>query len=779
MILSTNRRLFGWVAAAMMSGAAAAQISEPPPRPQDTAAQFVSAARDLGIRVAGRQTATDVLEIRTLLEAASRIRPEASEPYVWLYELATLRNDADAAAAALDKLIETDPANENAYRLWVEQVPAGTNTIEARSRRLTERLAQSPPPFFAALIHAALARISQERMEEADARKHFEEAAARCPDCPEVSLLALELVSPTEDATVRLGAMLGALRLNPMSPELAWDTGAILDEAGFAEDALRFYEYARAVSRAAGQPLPIDSFRLLQLSYNALGRGNVRDAIDYGFQSGRSLKDSLEPLFYLFWLTDRYVGKEQANEVAAQARKYFERMEDPDKWPANLVAQAAWYYVMIELDPPKALSLITAAMKRDSGDPFVRRVYGWALSISGQLDEAAMVLEPIRRDDPYAAVRMAMNRRAVGDDAGAMQYIHDLRRIPPVGQARALLDKEGLPPAASQPVAMRNPRMAELLSEFDSGILDFYRDSPKYLEATVRPVRPAVEPGEPWMFEFALANRGTFAITLGPGAMINPVFLVSVELEGDKKLEYPQLLTIPLDRVCVLQPKQRVSVQRQIEFGPLRAAIDRTPQRLWRATIRAILDPVQAPGGRWEASPVGQTIAPAYLNRPPAGTTDQAWHARFSQLTGESPPARFLALEQIGLLLGEAQRGRMGRLSYDVRPIPEERVSAALRATIESTDWEIRARTLMALSHAGLDQAMLEAVRTRLSDEHWAVRLLAVRLLARMGAAFASQAQEVAASDADPLVQRMATIVLTRLGVEALAANDSKAAQED
>jgi len=759
-----NRALAAAGALLLVAAAVApAQNADRPPRVLDTAGEFVSAARDLGLRVAGRQTPGDVLEIRALLEAATRIRPEASEPWMWTYELAMLRGDAEAATAAIDKLLETDPANESVWRLWVGQIPAAANTIEGRARRLTERLAKSPPPPLAGLIHVALARVALERLDPDGARQHFEEAAARCPDCPEVALLAMELMSPTGAPLERLRTTLNALRLHPLQPELAWDAGAILDEAGFADEALRFYEYAQSIAGESGQPLPMTNFRMLQLSYNALGRGDVRAAIDFGLRSARQLANSLEPLFYLFWLTDRYVGREQANAIAAQARRYFERMDNPAAWPANLVAQAAWYYATIEIDPPRALSLIQSVLEREGSDPFVRRVHGWALSINGQLEEAAAVLEPLRREDPYAAVRLAMNRRAVGDDAGAQQILAGLERIPPVGPARDLLDKQGLPAAASQPAAERQPRIAQALEEFGTERLEFHREPGKYVEATIRPLRSAVEPGEPWMFEFALTNRGPFVVSLGPGGMINPVFLVSVTLDGDKKLTFAHLVTVSVDRKCVLQPAERVSAVQQIDFGALRTTLDQTPQRLWRATVTATLDPVQAPDGTWDRSPLGQALGPVYLNRAPAGVTDQAWHARFSQLTGDSPHARLLALEQIGLLLGEAQRARLGRLSYEARAIPEQRVAAVLRASLESADWEIRARTLMALSHAGLDQALVDAVRGRLHDDHWAVRLLALRLLGRLGAGFAPDAKRIADEDTDPLVQSFAALLADRL----------------
>ena len=113
-------------------------------------------------------------------------------------------------------------------------------------------------------------------------------------------------------------------------------------------------------------------------------------------------------------------------------------------------------------------------------------------------------------------------------------------------------------------------------------------------------------------------------------------------------------------------------------------------------------------------------------------------------------------------LLGEQQRARMKRLTYKPQAIPADRVRQALLSALGSESWEARVRTLDALQVAGLDRTLFEAARRCLEHPHWAVRMMAVRLLARQGKAFADSARHIAAEDDDELVRALAQSYVER-----------------
>ena len=407
---------------------------------------------------------------------------------------------------------------------------------------------------------------------------------------------------------------------------------------------------------------------------------------------------------------------------------------------------------------------MNSAAARAPGDIFATRVLGWAQALNGRDQEAQQTLEPIAKTDPYAAYRLAKLLLETGDADAPGRLVRALAYVPPVGRARELLDELGVPMPDSQPATHRFPEVLTLLAGFDRTVLEFHKQPTRFLSAEIEFEHRSPAPGEPWWAVFALTNRASFPITLGPDWMVNPVFLLSFQIEGDRKREYPNLLTVSLDHARVIRPGQTLRVRRTIDVGPLRKLSRRTPQHLQSVSVSAILDPRQTAGG-WQPSATGLSLRPISFVRLPANTDREAWHARFSALRGDSPRARFQTLEVMAELLGEQQRAAAKPLTYKPQPIPAERVAQALRAALQSESWETRVRTLDALQIAGLDRTLVEAARQCLEHPHWAVRMMAVRLLARQGKAFAETAQRIATEDQDELVRDMARSYVERWSV--------------
>jgi hypothetical protein len=238
--------------------------------------------------------------------------------------------------------------------------------------------------------------------------------------------------------------------------------------------------------------------------------------------------------------------------------------------------------------------------------------------------------------------------------------------------------------------------------------------------------------------------------------MVNPVFLLSFTMEGDRERSYPALVTVSVDAVRVLYPGQTVSVRRTIDLGPVRQVARQTPQQLQRVTLQAILDAQRGPDGQWRPAPGGQVLRPEYFNRLPVSTGRESLAALFNALAGEADGARIQALEIVAELLGEQQRAAHTKLPYTPSPVPADRLRAALLDALGAEAWELRARALDGLQVAGLDRGLADAAERCLVHPHWLVRTMAVRLLARQGAAFADQAARIAREDPDPTVRVIA-----------------------
>jgi len=745
---------FLWMASAALATGGSAPLT--------TAQLLVDVARDHALRQAGKQTEADVQHVQTLLRAAVRLDPQREDAYVWLYELALLNDDQAGAARMLAALLDARPTHQGAFARWLEAGMRAQQTAEKRSAWLNA-VAEGRPPVLQSIVSSELAKLAMERADVAEARRLLRQALTLDPANAEAALLTLAALGDDATATQRLEAALRALRLRPGTFDLAWQVAVVLDDYGFTEQAARFFTHARSVSSRTASDEALPGGFLLDLARNEYARGEVDSAVEHTRKAITSdPAQAAEAGIFLHYLLSRKNLTVDAARVQRQLGERFAAIREPAEWPVNELAQAAWFYCALDLQPQRALSLAQAAAKRAPGDVFVQRVLGWAQVANLQPEEARQTLKPVAHHDAFAAGMLAKLAQDEGDLFGPLEALSSLEPLPTAGPAFEFLAGLRLPIATTQPAADRYPGLAKALHTFDEHILDITHDSTEFVETRVTLDDRSLASGQPWWATFSLTNSGPFPVTLGPDAMINPVFLLGFTAEGDRKREFPALMTISLDHVGVLHPGQTISLRRTLDVGPLRNVSRQTPQKLQRITLHVLLDAESGPDGQWHPGRSGQRPRPVYFNRLPASTGQAAIGALFSMLTGDSEAARMRAIEVVAELLGEAQRAELNQLSYTPDPVPAARLRSALLTMLADTSWERRVRTLEALQVVGLDREMVAAVDACLEHRHWLVRLMATRVLARQGNLFAERAAGIARNDPDELVRSFAASYVSK-----------------
>jgi len=731
-----------------------------------TAELLVDLARDQGANRRGSQTAADAQQIEVLLKAAVRLNPRLPDANRWLYELAMLRGDETTAFEAISRLVAADPGNQSAFARWLEAGLQAGQTIEQRQEWLRSVLSEEGRPAEAqAMVHVQLAKLALAALNRDEARKELDAARALNPADPDAAALRLAMLAPDAAPAERLQVALEYLEVSPLNVDVAWESGVLLDQLGLVEEAEVFLQHAQGVYALANAGAPLPAAHTLQWARHLTARGDLRPAS----QAIEQMRDAdsllaTETAMLYYWLLNKQGREAEAGPVRAQLAQNFAALREPSEWPVEMVAQAGWFHCTIDLQAQRALMLAQAAAQRLPNDRFVRRVLGWAQAANLMYAEALATLRPIADLDPYAAYQVASILKQQGDVDGAGEVLRDLTALPAGGAARELLDSLGLPQAAMRPASDRLPEVVAVLADFNREVLSFHKDPSRFLRAEVDLAKRNPGPGEPWWATFSLTNTGDFPITLGPQWMLNPVFLLSFELEGERKRVYPDFLTVAVDRARVLPPGATVRMRQTIDVGPPRRVLRGTPQHLQRVVMRALLDPVQGRDGRWRPGLAGQSLRPVYLNRVPAQVGTAALRVLFGELASEIERNRFWAVELIAELLGEQQRASLGRLDYRPEPVSVERLQQALAAALASESAELRARTLDALQAAGLDASLLAGVQARLSSPDWLVRLMAVRLLGeRKPPQWEARLRPLAVEDADELVRALAASYLPAL----------------
>ncbi len=771
--------------------------------PPSTAEWLVDLARDHALMRRGKSTAADVQMVRTYLDAAVRLDPNQVHAWELLYELAVLENDNRAIGAAVNALLQADPSHERGFECWLQAGIRSAATLEARTRWLESVEGTNRPTWQRSMVQTALASAAIEQLDLGRASKLLQAALDLEPANLVAAQMVLETLDPAAPQADWLKAQLRILQLNPLSGQTAWQVASILDGEAFTNDAARFFDYALAMQQRVYPTTPIPGAFWLAMARNRTALGRPDEAIEFARKAiAADPQVAAEAGFLAFYLHARK-GDGLANRVKADLLQRFSDISDPAASPSNEVAQAAWFNLVLDPVPDRALALARSAYGRVPGDRFARRVFGWALAANQLLDEARSTLEPLAKSDAWAAYRLAAIALSTGDVEAARTIASQVEVRPqngPIADALAALarslDDPSIPlptswpisaastpttsPAETQPSASASTRpfepptaqpplrpsgaradlLAAALSTFDERVLEYYRDVTRFVEFKATPASRALAVGEPWIVEFTLTNRGPFVVTLGPNAMLNPVVVLSLTMDGDQKRNFPGYATVSLDRQRLLRPGETIRLRRAIDVGPPRRASRDTPQQTQRVTLSAIVDAVLGSDGSWKAGPSGQVLTPpAYLNRQPLATD----RATFSALLGaaDGPTAqRLRAIEVIVGLIGERQRADLKRLSYTPTQVPIDPLRASLFRALGSDDAELRARALEALRGAGLDRSLVEAIEPSLTHKDWLVRLMAAPLVARQGGSVRAAIERTATQDDDPLVRAMAAAVL-------------------
>lgn len=749
---------------------AAAQSGDAPPL--SIAELLVDVARDHALMHREKAGPADVAHVRALLQAAVRVDPTLADAHAWLYELASLSGDPNERGAALDALYRADPENEGVFALWLDAGAAAQQSVEHRATWLEQALAARRPAPMQAMVHVALARLALEQMDLAQARKRVAEALALEPGSVDAARLAFDALDDKTPAEDRLAAVLRLVMLTPTNLAAVWRAASILDQYGFTADAGRLFDYAAAMHpRIRPRETPPSRF-LMDYAMNLAARGEQDDAVKRCRQAiavdPATASEALMCLYEI--LLNRSVSAAEAVQGDLDFR-FRSLLEDPEKAPLADLAQAAWMYATFDQRPALALRLADFLIGKSPNDPFIQRIAGWALAINGRQAEARAILEPLATRDPYAAVVLARTELEANEPESAKAVLERLDPIPRSGnvgrliaqlqvqlgvgigpQTEVLTDQPVLPPPE-----VLYPRMAAVLASFEPRCLQFVQDPAKFLQPSIEMIDRNPAPGEPWRANIELRNRGPFPIALGADALVNPVFVLSFKVDADRAHEFPGMLTISVDRARVLDPGESVRVRRTLSVGPAWRLARQMPQQPLRITVTSLLDAAASPEGAWGPTATGQLVRPlTYFLRTPQAVDRPALTALAAALRAQASGPRHRAIQTAAQLLGERQRADLKRAAVDPGPTPSAALSAALRAALASAEWEDRAWALEALQTAGLDEQMLDAARANLRHSEWVVRLMAVRLMSRLGESARELLSGVARNDADASVRAVA-----------------------
>ncbi len=739
---------------AVLGGVADAAAAEPTSASSQAAERLLLDARD---RV---RSATEVRDPRValasvMLAAAERLDPNALDVQHALLDLARLQADEQAFDARVRAMFERDPNDAAIAAAWLDTQMRGARSVEERERKL---LALFGTPAHGRLLRALaaveLAQVAHERLEGERVTEWLDRAEALQPHLPATHETRWRLLDAGATPLKRLTTGLGLLSQQPGRVDVAWAIGEMLLEAGLPRNGLRLLEYARAGLHAAG--LPMSSNQVMLLARAAIMLGDLDEAASILWESLERDPQRVDLAFLLHWVLEARGLVGPAQQVRDALAERFDAVRDPNAWPANEAAQAAWFHLRLDPQPARALMLAKHAYKASRGDPFTQRVYGFALAESGQTDRARELLAPLADRDPFAARRWL--ELTVGNADAAERRAAVERRLneaPLFGPAADYVRGSG---STTQPTPTSAPAAGSVGATLAAELRELGLEDPNALLAPrlvvrIEPASPSVAVGEPWRVWVELTNRSAWPTALGSEFGVNPLVGIQVSMEGDRPRTDAALQTVDFIRYAVLAPGQTVRRQLRIDRGPVHRAARQTAQQLQRVELRPILDPRRTEGDGWRAGLESAEALSGVFNRKPVDPSPP----RIADLLGRAARGDLVAIRATAGLLSEQQLLALGRVRHQPRLISASELRRTLLVALQHADPLVRAGALEALGICGLDAPLVAAAEARLVDEHWLVRLRALGLLSRQGAAFADVAAARSGADDDPTVRAFAS----------------------
>jgi len=679
-----------------------------------------------------------------LMQAASRLDADLADPYLWQFDMLTALGRAEEAQNVLAAYVRLRPDDVTAYLQWVALSVDSLQTAEARAKQCRTMLERSALPGpVSSDLHRRLAEFHWNRGERAEALKEAEAAVSAYEFNFAARVLIDKFQDRLSDRVSRLKRDLIALKANPGNLPLAIGIGDRLFQWGMKELATRCYRHAMRLYELL-PPETINEHLVLTRLARQCGKPEV--------------------------------AREQIAKAEEDAKAILATGSELD--PA-VVAELAWFFSRYDPRPAQAEKLARSAIADRPELVVACRALGSALRQLGRLDEAKEVLMPVVETDVWAAIELAQVLYAGQDTERGVKQLRAVATQPAGIEEHEAITRLVSKWQVAMPTGQAAPaEVRPLLDAFPWEILEYPLAPSQFLSVRLRIAQETLLPGEPWRCTVQLTNTGSFPITLGQEMMVTPEVLASVDTRGDRSRSSGAIIRISLNRAMQLAPSQSIEVTQAIDLGPIRSAMIGTPRVTHDVELVAVLSPIgqmTADGHEmWAPAVGGIAVEPLRFRRVALEIGSDQLGVLMQRSQAGNVVDRIVATEQLAMLLAEHQHLAAKRLDYIVDPIDAKAVQKAVIARVADRDWQVRARVAECMRWFLLDKDATQAATRLLSDQHWLVRGLAMRMFAdQYRDKFQGVLKKAADADPDEWVKRVAGALLARVQAATRSAEGS------
>lgn len=690
-----------------------------------------------------------------LAEFARRLAPDDPDINNTIAYIFLVRKKDQQVAMAVKKSFSARPLDHALGLQWMSSEMKRLQDAQTRSTFLGALMtdtARTPELRAAAAVNLADILIGQGHRK--DASTAFDTAVKLDPNLPAAlagKLMLAEKASPIDQARV----WTAELAVNPHSVQQAAQLGEILDAAGLAEQAARFYDYAWRVNRTRGLGARVSLDFAVRHCNALLNAGRHKQAVEIFGPLSRRFSESVLLRVMLIEACNHTSQPQRAKMYAGEIEAIFAPQITAGQPDASAAAELAWLNLITGSDIPLALEYAKRAATLRPDAPESTRALAVAQILSKDasiVDSGRVSLKKIVDKDVFAAAFLAEHYYRVRRPEDGKKLVLSGLSLSRSGQAaRRLLalakeHKIAVPPADGakelKAIAESIPESLLQLGLAPEKFFDLKVIAPKKIDA-----RSGI------VVRVELSNKYDRRISAGLGGMIPATVRIDVTAEGRRTGKFIDVARLLLPVGRYIAGGKKISVTGRIDVGKLHDFLVAHPLDDLKLTISPkLVNPGDKTPG--ELTPPTKAIAaaaPAVItrtsilgefNRDRPTTWRSTYKHCLSLIVGDMKvkdlKVRIRAAHQIASLLVLSDGIKSGNL----RP-PKELAGQINREVLVLMTTEmlknpsdvVRAEMLAALGDVKLDGKIIRGFGGIIKDRSPLVRFRLVELLGASGLA--------------------------------------------
>ncbi len=549
------------------------------------------------------------------------------------------------------------------------------------------------------------------------------------------------------------------IMLNPFSVEAAVNFAEQSRSLELYQPSASAYEYSAELWEHNNPDRPLPDFIYLPWAFTCYQDSDLRENVN---QIAQSVRDKGKFDFMLEVIAgkaaQRMGDSDKADEIfdsiLNKAKQQIEQEMNLDFGPAEI----AWFYCVVRPDADEAVDWANKAYAAEDS-PIAAALLAYALVMNEQFDFAKSLANE-HADIQIARLALGRIELEKGQTEDGIETIKKAVAMDPSSLtaeiAREILEQNN---AQYRPEIDTSLLITDLRNEFGQRIIPRFRSADELVSVELKLQGSEFSYGRSFDAKVALSNQSDDEILISQGAMLEGNIRIDAKVSGGLDERIEKLLVKTVRPSTVIRPGQSILIPVELMTGELASLSKAHPQANLDITFTLYMDPRVSENGRVQNSLISLEPDTATARRRRTELSVDFMRNRLEALArGRQNQKMTIARLFAGLLLEQqTMAGKEPMYSFRYADWMPSMLKSAIISNLDDDSWVVRTSTMLDMLPLRLDYELTAAVAQNLHEEHWPVRLAAVKLLSEAEKEGFQQVLNWAAeNDRNPLVRDMA-----------------------